>query len=94
MPKYFIYAGLSGGFGGAGLVNDYAMEFKDEEAAEDFAREQAVSEYESYSGLHGLRNLDQIMEEEGIDEEEAEEIYNEEMESWIDYKVELVEENA
>lgn len=34
------------------------------------------------------------MEEDGVDEEEAEEIYNDERESWLDYWVEEDDDNA
>ena len=45
MPKFKIYAGLSGGFGGARYCGVYECADKDE--AEINAREQAVEEYES-----------------------------------------------
>ena len=54
--------------------------------AEQLAYELACEEYQMYEGLRGLRTLENIMEE-TIDEREAEYILEEEMESWIDYKV-------
>lgn len=52
--RYKIYAGLSGGFGGATyqMTEDYASM---EDALED-AYALAVEEYQSYEGCHGLMN--------------------------------------
>jgi hypothetical protein len=86
MAWFKIYAGLSGGFGGARY--QYTREYGNEdEAAEDAWRE-ACEDYDGMAGLHGLRDITEIMEQDEVDEEEAEEIYNEEREGWIDYYVE------
>lgn len=82
---YKIYSGLAGGFGGATLR--CVENFDTVEEAEDFAYECACEEYDSMAGLHGLRSLQDIMEEEGATEDEAEEYYNEDRESWLDYYV-------
>lgn len=89
---YNIYAGLGGGFGGAEFCGE--GEFVSEEDAMEYAREQAVHEYQSYEGLHGIFGLEDIREEYqdfGLDEdftdEELEEVYNSEIESWIEYYV-------
>lgn len=87
MPKYKIYAGLGGGFGGARY--ETTEEFEKEEQAEEFAWECACQQFDSYAGLHGLQSVEDIMEEEGCDEEDAEEMYNEQRENWIDYYVKL-----
>jgi hypothetical protein len=80
---YIIGWGLSGGFGG---INNYeVIEASSLEEAEKDAYQRAIDEYESYSGYHGLRSVEDIIEEDGVDEEEAEEIYNEEREGWLDY---------
>lgn len=47
--KYNIYAGLGGGFGGARLVAE-AEEFENQAAAEEYAYEYAIEEYQSYEG--------------------------------------------
>lgn len=52
MPKFKIYAGLSGGFGGAQY--HCTDDFIDHADAERYARELAMEEYESYGGYHGL----------------------------------------
>ena len=55
----------------------------------DDAWSYSIEDYESYEGLHGIRDLNQIMEEENIeDEDEAIDVYFEERETIIDYYVE------
>lgn len=80
---YIIGWGLSGGFGG--IQNYEVIEASSVQEAENDAYQRAIEEYENYSGYHGLRSVDDIIEEDGVDESEAEEIYNEERESWLDY---------
>ena len=84
--KWFISYGLGGGFGGAN--NFEVIDAHDEDEANRYAWEKACEDYESYVGLHGLRTEDEIMEEDNVDQETAEEIYNEERESWLDYSAE------
>jgi len=91
MPKFKIFSGLGGGFGGA-KEHDEIMEFDNEEEAELFAYQEASEEYEGFNGLYGLRTVEEIMNEDGVNEEEAEETYNEEKEDWLDFWVEEVEE--
>lgn len=85
MENLFIIGyGLGGGFGGA--RNFEVIQVDDIEAAEKWAWEAACEEYENYEGMHGLRSIDEIMKEEEIeDEKEAEQVYNEERENWLDY---------
>ena len=90
LKKYRIFAGLGGGFGGAEEHGVYECET--EEQAERFAFEQACETYESHVGMHGLRTLEQIMEEDEVDYKEAEDIYDSERESWLEYHVEQVQE--
>lgn len=96
MSTYKIYAGLGGGFGGAHHVA--TEQFESESAAMQYAYDCAVEEYQSYEGLHGIVSFGDICEnpeDYGLDEdfsdEDAESIYNEEVESWIVYYVKLVE---
>lgn len=86
-----IYAGLSGGFGGAKYVE--TIEFPSYEEAEDYALELAIEEYQGYEGLHGIRSISEIMEDEGLDEDDAELEYLEERDSWLDYYVEEIDED-
>ena len=88
--KYRIKYALGGGFGGVENANWEVIEAENIEEAEDIAYNYARYEYESYEGLHGLRSISDIMEEDDYDEDIAIEIYNEEVESWVEYKVEPV----
>ena len=86
MKKYEIYAGLGGGFGGAQYIG--VLEFESVEEAEEYAYEEACQIYESYDGCHGLMSIEDIMEEEECDEEEAGEIWIDQRENWLSYYVE------
>jgi hypothetical protein len=99
MPKFKVYAGLGGGFGGARY--ETTEEFESEEKAVDYAYECACQVYESYAGLHGLLDWDGVKEdlivsgfytEEEITDEIIEEAYNESREIWLDYYVKEVQE--
>jgi hypothetical protein len=81
---FIIGYGLAGGFGGA---RDFEVIQTDTlEAAEKWAWENACEEYERYAGSNGLREIGEIMEEEGIeDEDEAYIVFEEEREGWLDY---------
>ena len=94
--KYAIFAGLSGGFGGATF--QYVDNFDSEYEALDAAYDKAVEEYESYEGCHGLMDWEDVRNDlresfgEEPGEEDVRERYIEEVESWIDYRVEEDEE--
>lgn len=96
MKKYDIYAGLGGGFGDARLVAE-AEKFENEEAAVKYAYECALEEYQSYEGYYGIVSYGDILNcpedyglEDGFTEEDVQEIYQEEIKSWITYCVEEV----
>ena len=101
MPKFKIYAGLSGGFGGARYCGVYECADKDE--AEIYAREVAIEEYESYGGYHGLYTWDSMRQEiaddeydgdiEQVDPEDVDIRMMEEVEGWLTYKVIPVQDN-
>lgn len=80
--KYNIYAGLGGGFGGAQY--EYTIDCKSEEEADNLAYEAAVSVYDSYEGSHGILSYDDCRDVSDSDEE-AEDMYQEEIENWIEY---------
>jgi hypothetical protein len=82
--RWQIRYGLGGGFGEDGEWED--CDAKNREEAESLAYDHACEVYDSYDGLHGLRNVEMIMEEEDVDAEEAEEIWREEREGWLDYE--------
>ena len=87
MELFIVGYGLSGGFGG--IQNYEVIEAYNQNDADKQAWELACETYESYVGMHGLRELSEIMEEDEIeDEDEAMEVYNEEREGWIDYSAE------
>lgn len=93
--KYNIYAGLGGGFGGATYRG--TGDFSSRESAEEMAYQYAIEEYEMYEGYHGIRSWADIADEECLDYEEDEyeinEMYEDERESWMEYYVELTEED-
>lgn len=95
MKKFNIYAGLGGSFGGASYQG--TGDFKSLADAENEAYQLAVEEYESYSGCHGLLSWGDVADENGLDytEDSAEidELYIEEMESWLDYYAVLADED-
>lgn len=93
--KFRIFAGLGGGFGGAHYQGTF--EYKSKEEAEQDAYEQAVEEYQSYEGYHGImawedceRELMEFYYPEIPTEDDIDNYYTEEIESWIDYSVEQV----
>lgn len=95
MPKFKIYYGLGGSFGGAKY--DSTEEFENENEAVEYAYDCAVQKYDSYAGYHGLPSYKEITEEvleenPEADEDEIEDAYMEAIETWLAYKVELVEE--
>ena len=96
MERFHLYAGLGGGFGGARYNQPIEAEYIHE--ACEAAYELAGEEYQSYEGLQGIMNWvdcyeDAIesgfIDEESMTEEEIHEyiddLYQEEIESWIEY---------
>ena len=89
--KYQIRYGLGGGFGGSGDWEEIDAETLED--AYQYAYEAAMQYYESYSGSHGLPSIGEIMEDDGVDEEEAFEIYQEERDGWLTYSARQKPEN-
>ena len=91
--KFEIFAGLSGGFGGAQSLG--VFDFDNEDEALQAARNAAIEEYESYEGCYGILNREECEEDLiasfGITEDDVDMAYLEEIESWIEYYVEEVE---
>ena len=90
MPLFDIYAGLSGGFGGAHFHKTEEFETIDEACLE--AYHLAVEEYESYEGCHGIMSWDDCYEDlmesnDGIEpsDDDVSDHYQEEIEGWVDY---------
>ncbi|MER2227326.1 MAG: hypothetical protein ABS916_09775 [Carnobacterium sp.] len=81
MKKWKIYAGSLN-------EAEYIETFEGtEEQAARYAWECACEDFESYAGLHGTRDITDIMAEENVEWDEAEDIFNDERESWLDYYV-------
>lgn len=80
-----IHYGLAGGFGGAN--ESEIVEVESEEEAEEHAYELACECYEQYDGSNGLMTVEEIMEEYGCDEAEGQCIWEQERDSWLDYRV-------
>ena len=78
---YNIYAGLGGGFGGANYIGTIDCESLEDAYA--LAREYAIEEYDSYSGIYD--NPEDFGLDEDWDEEDVDDVLNEEINSWIDY---------
>jgi hypothetical protein len=95
MSLYNIYAGLSGGFGDAEYKG--TADFDSEAEALQEAYELAVAEYQEYEGCHGILGWGDVAEENNLYEETDEdlinELYQQEIESWIDYYVILTDED-
>jgi len=90
--KYRIRCALGGGFGRCSMVEWEDVDCTSDGQAEEWAYELAVDHYEMYEGQHDIRSTDDIMEDEEVDLNEAEEIRQDEIESWVDYEYEKVEE--
>ena len=64
-----------------------------EEEADYLAWSLVCEQYESYVGSYGIRYEETIMEEEDCSYEDAEEIFKDERESWVDYWISFDIEN-
>ena len=89
MSNYRIYAGLGGVFDGAEY--QYTEFYSTMDEAERIAYSEAVEIYNNYGGMYGLKSLQEIMEEEGVNESDAEDIYVEYREPWLEYYAVLSE---
>lgn len=100
MPKFNLYAGLTGGFNSVRLVEEN-VECENLEEAEMFAYDYALSEFDNVSGTRGLRSYtdieDELREEYG-DDEAFEDIVLEEYlqyaDRWISYYANEVEDES
>ena len=94
MPKFKLFAGMSGGFGGPNYHGTYEYPNRDE-AMKD-AYDLAVEEYQSYEDYHGILSWDDVYQDlvdsgfiDTISDNEIEEMvddaYLEAIEGWITY---------
>jgi len=88
--KFRVRGALGGGFGGCENKDWEEVDCQDEDEASEIAFQIAVEEYEMYEGSNGIRTVDDIMNDDDLDEEEAEQVYYDERESWLDYEYELI----
>ena len=80
---FIVGYGLGGGFGG---IHDYVVvNAPDHDSASGEAYEMACEEYENYAGMYGLSSYEECLEEAGGDHDQAEYLYNEERETWIEF---------
>lgn len=100
MPKFNLYAGLTGGFNSVRLVEEN-VECESLEEAEMFAYDYALSEFDDMSGTHGLSSYtdieDELREDYG-DDIEFDDIVLEEYlqyaDHWIGYYAKKVEDES
>ena len=96
MERFHLYTGLGGNFGGAHYNQTIKAEDIDE--ACKFAYDLAVEEYQSYEGYHGIMDWGDYYEdavESGVINEDImtereineyiDDMYQEQIESWIEY---------
>ena len=90
--KYCIKGALNGSFGGTKDLQGEIIEFNDlgsDDANFEYAEKQAyqvaIDVYESYEGRYNIHTVQEIMEKDGVNETEAEQIYIEEREEWLEY---------
>lgn len=86
MTLYKIKFGLGGGFGGA--TEEDIIDCDTLREAEDNAYIAALEYAAGYEGMYGLPDVTTIMKDEECLEEEALEIYAEELDAWLDYSAE------
>lgn len=88
MQTFWIRGGLSGSFGGVESQEWEEIQSPNEEGAYNEAYQIACDIYETYDGMYGLRTVDEIMEEDGIEDySEALQEWVEARESWLIYQV-------
>lgn len=100
MPKFNLYAGLTGGFNSVGLVEEN-VECESLEEAEMFAYDYALSKFDDMSGTHGLKSYtdieDELKEEYGDDiafDDIVLEEYLSYADRWIGYYAKKVEDES
>lgn len=85
--KFNIY--YASGIGGDSIDENTPQEigdFKDKKSAIHYVWEQACEDYDQYAGLHGIRDLQEIIDDgDAWNEDEAQEVYNDERENSIEY---------
>lgn len=70
-------------YGLGGAINEETIEAENEDQAENEAFLLACACYEQYEGMHGLRSVEDIMEEEDLEYNDAYIEWEQERESWL-----------
>lgn len=86
MPKYKIFAGLGGGFGGAKYIT--TTDDVEKSYAESKAYEEACNIYYSYEGLGLFNREDELEEDPDLTDDDLDAMELDDKESWIEYWVE------
>jgi hypothetical protein len=89
--KFKVRYGLGGGFGGLDTGDEEIVEASNLEEATILAWDFACEYYDQYGGI--LRSIEDIVEEEEVSLSEAEEIWNDERESWLEYEAIPIEDD-
>lgn len=84
MEKFIVGYGLNGGFGG--IMNYEIVTHTNKEDIASVAYDIACEHYEMYVGSNGLRTIEEIIEEDECNSENAWYIFNEEREEWLEYE--------
>ena len=61
MPKFKLFAGLGGGFGGPEYYD--TCEYRNREEAMQDAYQLAIEQYQSYEGCHGIMSWGDVYED-------------------------------
>ena len=94
MPKFKLFAGMGGGFGGPEYYD--TCEYRNHEEAMQDAYQLAIEKYQSYEGCHGIMSWGDVYEDlkdsgyfDTIDDREIEEMvdeqYQQDIDGWITY---------
>lgn len=86
MTLYLIKYGLGCGFGGA--KDSEIIDFETLDEAQSAAYDMAVEYASMFEGAYGLPDFDEIKKREECSDEEANDIFYEELENWLDYSAE------
>lgn len=93
--EFWVFGGMGGGFGGPHYLGTVEGKSVDDPEVQEDARTLVVDEYESYAGYHGISSWEDVKAEleesadpgEEVDEEDIDDAYNQEIDSWCSYWV-------
>ena len=89
--KFRIKYAMSGGFGGLDNTDWEEIDAHSLQEATNYAEEMAKDIFEMYAGMYGVQSWEDISEENpGSPDEDIDELYYAEIDSWIDYAAEKI----